>query len=301
MKRRFISILTLALAGSSGIVVLGACSAADPSSQGTTGNGSASQTIGAAGGTAETVEGASVEIPAGALAQPTEITITESASEPAPVHAITVGKPYVLGPEGTKFPVAVTVTLPFDASAIPAGRSASDIVVYTAPLGSTEYAALPTVVADGAHVKATTLHFSVFVAAIADAPDDAGTTCTTDRDCARGEVCASGACIVAPPPPVDAGHDDASNDADADAEVGDAGADVVVEDADAAACMTDVDCPLRLVCVQGTCVVPDADADVPDADDAGDAADDAGACSSDTECASGQVCINGVCEVARTP
>jgi hypothetical protein len=211
-----------------------------------------------------TLEGAGVSIPAGALAAAIAITVATKADAPLPAHATVVGTPYLFGPEGTKFLVPVTVTLPFSAGEVPAGRSTGDIVIYTAPLGSTVFTRLPTVLADATHAEATTTHFSVFVAAIDDARDDAGV--------ATGDA-------------GDAGGDDAADDADA---------------VTTAQCSTDADCAVREVCIDGECVVPDVDSGRPDADDAGaadDAADagDALQCRLDTDCPPGQACVDGIC------
>jgi Cys-rich repeat protein len=294
MRRGRTTGIVCVLASGALVTVLAACGGADPG-QGSTASGSASKSIGASGGSATTLEGASVDIPAGALGQATLITIDESAGSPTPAHATAVGSPYLLGPEGTTFPVAVTVTLPFAAASIPAGRSAGDVVIYTAPYGSTDFTALPTALADGTHARATTTHFSIFVAVVADARDDAGVSCTSDADCARGEVCTNGTCVVPEPPDASVPDADDGSAPDAVADADDGGT-----DADAAAqCTTDSDCPTRLVCVQGVCEVPAFDAGAPDADDGGDA--DAAVCQTNADCPTGEVCLNGSCVVWRGP
>jgi hypothetical protein len=263
MKRRIVTTLAFLLACGAWAPVLGACGGASPGTS-TASSGSASQSIGTSGGTAMTLEGAGVSIPAGALAATTAITVATKADAPLPAHATAVGTPYVFGPEGTTFLVPVTVTLPFSAGEVPAGRSTGDIVIYTAPLGSTVFTRLPTVLADATHAQATTTHFSVFVTAIDDQRDDAGV--------ATGDA-------------GDAGGDDAADDADA---------------VTTAQCSTDADCAVREVCIDGECVVPDVDAGGPDADDAGaadDAADagDAPQCRLDTDCPPEQACVDGIC------
>jgi hypothetical protein len=56
------------------------------------------------------------------------------------------------------------VTVAYDPEQLPAGDSASDVVIMTAPVGSAAFAELPTTISDATHVSATTLHFSDFVA-----------------------------------------------------------------------------------------------------------------------------------------
>lgn len=69
--------------------------------------------------------GLRLKIPAGALAQPTEITISEGdVGEPLPVSAVRVGRSFSLEPTGLTLTAPAELTLPFDASAV-AARSAA--------------------------------------------------------------------------------------------------------------------------------------------------------------------------------
>jgi uncharacterized delta-60 repeat protein len=79
--------------------------------------------VGAAGGTVVGPNGTKVVIPPGALAADTTINIEESsAGAPALPPGLTVRGPmYAFTPHGTTFAVPVTLTLPFDGSAIPSG------------------------------------------------------------------------------------------------------------------------------------------------------------------------------------
>jgi hypothetical protein len=100
---------------------------------------------------------------------------------------LTLGTPHVFGPSGLQFAKPVTVVLEFDPTKLPAGKTAANIVVFTAPEGTTNYSALPTKVRDATHVEAETTHFSVMVPTIPEASvaadagasggDDAGTSC----------------------------------------------------------------------------------------------------------------------------
>ena len=80
-------------------------------------------TIGAAGGTVTGTGGAQVVVPAGALSQNTTITIAQtSAGAPAlPAGVTAFGPMFAFTPHGTAFAVPVTITMPLDVAAVPAG------------------------------------------------------------------------------------------------------------------------------------------------------------------------------------
>ncbi|MBX3228302.1 MAG: hypothetical protein KIT84_06600 [Labilithrix sp.] len=132
--------------------------------------------VGPAGGDVMTGKGTGVEIPSGALSNNVQITVKESPGAPPPAQATPVGTPHVFGPSGLEFNKAVTVVLELDPAKLPAGKTAADVVVLTAPDGTTSYERLPTTVRDATHVAAETTHFSVFVPAVPtdDAADDGG-------------------------------------------------------------------------------------------------------------------------------
>jgi alpha-tubulin suppressor-like RCC1 family protein len=81
--------------------------------------------IGPAGGTFAGANGAQVVVPAGALAADTAIAIAQSSSgSPArPDGFDAFGAMYAFTPHGTTFAVPVTITVPFDAASVPAGRT----------------------------------------------------------------------------------------------------------------------------------------------------------------------------------
>jgi hypothetical protein len=142
---------------------------------------SASMQIGPSGGQVSAGDAAAVSIPAGALTSSINITVSTS-SAAAPTDTVAVGSPYLFGPEGTQFATPVAITLAFSSSLLPAGKTTSDVVIYTASAGSTDYQELATTLVDASHVQASTTHFSIFVAAVGLAPDagmnegpDAGT------------------------------------------------------------------------------------------------------------------------------
>jgi hypothetical protein len=130
--------------------------------------------IGASGGTVTNGD-TSVTIPAGALSADTTVTVTSTPDAAPPSDATPVGAPYTFGPEGQQFAQPVTVTLPFDASRLPAGAHPSDVVLFTAPAGTTNFVSLGGMLVDSSHVSAQTTHFSVIVAGVA-AGSDGGTS-----------------------------------------------------------------------------------------------------------------------------
>jgi ZU5 domain len=132
------------------------------------GTGSRS-TIGSGGGQLSG-EGATVVVPANALSAEVALTVATAADAPAVPGAAMVGAAITLGPEGQTFSAPVTVTLAFDPARLPAGKSTSDIVIYTAPAGSDTCVPLVTRVVDGTHVAADTGHFSTFVTVVSTAP-----------------------------------------------------------------------------------------------------------------------------------
>lgn len=125
-----------------------------------------SRSIGAVGGQLVASDGTGVSVPAGALGTATTITVTPEPGAPTAPEATPVGTPFLYGPEGQTFSTPVTVTLAFDPRQIPEGKQVSDVLVYTAPWGSSAFATLPTTVVDATHVSAETTHFSIFVAEV---------------------------------------------------------------------------------------------------------------------------------------
>ena len=79
-------------------------------------------TIGAAGGTATGPAGAQVVVPAGALATATAVAVAQtSTGAPAlPAGLAMAGSVFAFTPHGTTFAAPVTVTVPYDAAAVPA-------------------------------------------------------------------------------------------------------------------------------------------------------------------------------------
>src|SRR5262245_51748970 len=77
--------------------------------------------IGPDGGRVSGSDGASVEVPPGALAEPTEIGVNavESGFPALPANVAPGGPVYAFTPHGQTFDLSVTVTVPFDVAASP--------------------------------------------------------------------------------------------------------------------------------------------------------------------------------------
>lgn len=82
-------------------------------------------TVGPAGGTVNGPSGAQVVIPAGALSAATAIAVDQSSTgAPAlPAGMSSFGAMFAFTPHGTSFAAPVTVTVPFNAAAVPAGAT----------------------------------------------------------------------------------------------------------------------------------------------------------------------------------
>jgi hypothetical protein len=122
-----------------------------------------SQSVGPSGGNVTNSDGSGVSIPAGALPGDVMISVTPDPNAPPPPTAMPVGTPITLGPEGQQFTIPVTVTVSYDPSQVPAGKTA---VIFTAPAGTTAYTQLVTTPVDGTHLSAQVTHFSTFVAGV---------------------------------------------------------------------------------------------------------------------------------------
>jgi hypothetical protein len=142
------------------------------------------------------VGGASVQIPQGALSSTAMITVTR-VDAPAPAGTVEVGPAFDYGPSGQQFSTPVTITLPFDAAKIPSGRTANDILIYTAPKGSTEYTVLAATLT-GSTVTTQTTHFTVYLPAVplteSSQPDMASSGCSpncsaTGAGCSCATTC----------------------------------------------------------------------------------------------------------------
>jgi DNA-binding beta-propeller fold protein YncE len=119
--------------------------------------------VGPAGGTVTGAYGATVTVPAGALSSTVNIAIArESDNAPGfpPIGVAAVGAVYEITPHSTTFSQPVTISIPFDATQVPAGATP---MLYKADPGG-EFVAIPTTVA-GNMLVAQVTDFSNFVSA----------------------------------------------------------------------------------------------------------------------------------------
>jgi hypothetical protein len=167
-----------------GLVFLAACG----------GDGlSLSQQVGANGGTVA-ADGTGVTIPAGALPGDANVTVRSEPEAATAGGTTSVGTPAIFGPEGTKFAVPVKISFKVDRSKLPSGKTLADVVVYTAPAGTTDFRALPTSVLDDTRVEATTTHFSVLypgvpTSSIACRVSCGGAASAGAAPCPAGQTC----------------------------------------------------------------------------------------------------------------
>ena len=131
-----VRLLILALRSAVAVLVaagLSACGGSD----GDDNAPSSGATIGAAGGTLAGPGGAQLVIPAGALAQPAPITITQDgAGAPAlPPGSTALGAMFALTPHGTAFAAPATLSVPFDPSLVPAGSTPAMLKTNAAQTG----------------------------------------------------------------------------------------------------------------------------------------------------------------------
>jgi hypothetical protein len=145
--------------------------------------------IGSEGGTVSGSDGTSLTVPMGALSTSANITISPITVTP-PAGTVLVGPAYDFQPEGTQFAQSVTIALPFDSAKIPTGLTSADILIYTAPRGSTNYQMMFTAV-DGNTVTTSTTHLSVYLPATPAAACTAACTGNTasSQTCSCNATC----------------------------------------------------------------------------------------------------------------
>ena len=115
--------------------------------------------IDASGGTVTSViKDLTINIPAGALSAPTEITVVETTAHPTG----NIGVVYDLGPDGTKFNSPVSLTFDYDPTEIPTGGDENDLVIAFAESGNWIPLSSNTVNTSNNTVTATTDHFTPF-------------------------------------------------------------------------------------------------------------------------------------------
>jgi hypothetical protein len=104
----------------------------------------ASADIGPGGGTVQSDGGVRVDVPPGAVGQVTTLTISQLSNEPAPADTAALSAAYVLGPEGATFDKTLQVTVPFDASRMPAGASSATggVLLFRASSNGTDWVSM---------------------------------------------------------------------------------------------------------------------------------------------------------------
>ncbi|HET9424484.1 MAG TPA: hypothetical protein VFO55_03860 [Gemmatimonadaceae bacterium] len=117
--------------------------------------------VGASGGSVSAGGGtASLDIPAGALASATPITVEQL--EPGPADARVVGDVFEFGPDGTTFATPVTITLAFDPAALPADVSPRRLRLHTFVNGAWRVIPGSSVDTTSHTVSGETAHFSTY-------------------------------------------------------------------------------------------------------------------------------------------
>jgi hypothetical protein len=191
-RQRLFEVLLLSACGLEAIPACGSTGRIAPSVQVT-------QVIGPSGGKVTSTDGnATIEIPAAALSADTSISIESAPQAPPPPAATLVSTPFTFHPEGQRFLQPVKVTLAFDPALLPASATSNDVVIYTAPEGSADYASLATTLSDRSQVVAAVTHFSTFVAAVAQ--PSAQTIADAASSSPIDPLCASGGLVGANPP-----------------------------------------------------------------------------------------------------
>ena len=120
--------------------------------------------LGTAGGTVHGTDGARVDVPAGALgtgAAQLSINIAKDSTDapPVPPGLRPLGSMYAVTPHGLQFQAPVTVSVPFDAAALPAGRKPALLKVTP----GRPWQLIENVTVDGSLVKAQVTSLSYFV------------------------------------------------------------------------------------------------------------------------------------------
>lgn len=175
-----ISLLSVCL-----LLVLGllpGCGSDDPAASGGAGGSAAaasySQAITAAKGGTLTAPGATLVIPAGALAADTTVTLTVTDKGSEPDAANIAAKVFTFGPDGTQFLKPVAMTLAFDPSNPPADKTAK-----LAFLKDGAWVALADSKVTGTEVTATTTHFTPFTVVWTSGAGQTGGTCPAYTAC----------------------------------------------------------------------------------------------------------------------
>jgi hypothetical protein len=109
------------------------------------------------------------------------ITCNPPASLPTPPPTSNILAAYDLGPTGATFQTPITVAMKFDPAALPAGVSASNLIIAFYDTAAGVWTPLGNIVIDTVNhtISCTTTHFTEFAVMTAPAPKPAPTTSTT--------------------------------------------------------------------------------------------------------------------------
>jgi hypothetical protein len=121
--------------------------------------------IGLEGGTVTAPNGASLEVPFGAMREDTLIRMRSAPDIVLPDGIQQLGEAVILEPAGLEFEKDATLTMPYDSSRIPDGTEPLNVLIHTAMVGSKAFKRLESEV-DSNNMQAAVSHFSVFVPAI---------------------------------------------------------------------------------------------------------------------------------------
>jgi uncharacterized delta-60 repeat protein len=126
-----------------------------------------SQTVGAAGGTVASAEGAELRVPAGALRAEVAIVVAAApgAAPPLPPGLLALGKVFAITPHGTGFAMPAMVSVPFDPARVPAGVAPVLYKADGAGAAAAEWRAVPGATVQGAAMSAPVTSLSYFVVA----------------------------------------------------------------------------------------------------------------------------------------
>ncbi|HEX3130666.1 MAG TPA: SpvB/TcaC N-terminal domain-containing protein, partial [Thermoanaerobaculia bacterium] len=122
--------------------------------------------------------GASLDVPPGALAQKVAISMRRLAGGDLPeldsgmTNVTAEGGGFRMGPHGLRFREPVQLTLPYDASRIPAGMTADDIQTFYFDEAAGRWFPIPRVEVGAGVVVSATDHFTDFIAATLALPDE---------------------------------------------------------------------------------------------------------------------------------
>ena len=147
--------------------------------------------IGLEGGTLTAPNGASLEVPFGALREDTRIRMRSTPDVVLPEGIEQLGEAVILEPAGLEFEIDATLTMPYDASRIPDGTEPLSVLIHTAMVGSKAFKRVESEV-DSSNMKALVSHFSVFVPAISSECPLFGSGGRSPEDCGSVEITSGG-------------------------------------------------------------------------------------------------------------